>query len=199
MSARIRFAAAGDAGGVAQIYAPFCQSTTTSFEEVPPTAEQMAERITRISQQFPWLVCEVDGRIAGYVCGREFRDRAAYRWAVEVTAYMATGHRRRGVGRALYTSLFAMLRQQGYFKAFAGITLPNEASVGLHEAMGFQPVGVYQGVGYKIGRWLDVGWWQLSLQPETDDPPWPRPISALRQSDGVAAALAAGQRLVAVT
>ena len=198
MSARIRFAEPGDAGGVAAIYAPFCQSTTTSFEDVPPTTEQMAERIARISPQYPWLVCEVDGCAAGYVCGREFRDRAAYRWAVEVTAYMAADYRRRGVGRALYTSLFAILREQGFFKAFAGITLPNEGSVGLHEAMGFKPVGVYRGVGYKIGRWLDVGWWQLSLQSEYDNPPRPQAIGAIRESDGVAAALAAGQRLLAV-
>lgn len=198
MSARIRFAEPGDAGGVAAIYAPYCQSTTASFEDVPPTTEQMAERIARISPQYPWLVCEVDGRAAGYVCGREFRDRAAYRWAVEVTAYMAADYRRRGVGRALYTSLFAILREQGFFKAFAGITLPNEGSVGLHEAMGFKPVGVYRGVGYKIGRWLDVGWWQLSLQSEYDNPPRPQAIGAIRESDGVAAALAAGQRLLAV-
>ncbi len=198
MTAKIRFAEPGDGGGVAAIYAPFCQSTTASFEEVPPTAEQMAERITRVAQQYPWLVCDVDGQLAGYVCGREFRDRAAYRWAVEVTAYMAADYRRRGVGRALYTSLFAILRQQGYFKAFAGITLPNEASVGLHEAMGFEPVGVYRGVGFKLGRWLDVGWWQLSLQLGRDAPSWPQSIGALRESDGVVEALAAGQRLLAI-
>jgi L-amino acid N-acyltransferase YncA len=196
MTARIRFAEPGDTSGVLAIYGPFCESSTASFETIAPTTEEMAERIARVSQQYPWLVCDVDGQVAGYVYACGHRERAAYGWSVEVTAYISTAHRRRGLGRALYTSLFSILRQQGYFKAFAGITLPNEASVALHEAMGFEPVGVYRGVGYKLGRWLDVGWWQKSLQPESADPPPPRPIGAIRGSDGVATALAEGQRLL---
>jgi phosphinothricin acetyltransferase len=133
--------------------------------------------------------------VAGYVYACGHRERAAYRWAVEVTAYVAADYRRRGLGRALYTSLFSILRRQGYFKAFAGITLPNEPSVRLHETLGFEPIGVYRGVGYKLGRWLDVGWWQKSLQPERLDPPPPQPIGKLRESDAVAAALAEGRRL----
>jgi L-amino acid N-acyltransferase YncA len=196
MSARIRFAEPADADGVLAIYGPFCESSTTSFEMVAPTTQQMAERIARIAQQYPWLVCDVDGQVAGYVYACQHRERAAYCWSVEVTAYMAKEHRRRGMGRALYASLFSILRQQGYFKAFAGITLPNEASVGLHEAIGFTPIGVYRGVGYKHGQWLDVGWWQMSLRPESAEPPTPQSIGAIRQSEAVMAALAEGERLL---
>ena len=198
MTASIRFAEPSDAVGVATIYAPFCQSTPTSFETVAPTAEQMAERIVRISQQYPWLVCEVNGRVGGYVYACQYRERAAYQWTVEVTAYLAAEHRRQGIGRALYTTLFALLRQQGYFRALAGITLPNEGSVGLHEAMGFKPIGVYHSCGYKLGKWRDVGWWQLSLQPECDNPSRPRSIVTIRDSAGVAEAIATGQRLLKV-
>jgi len=196
MPARIRFARPEDAGAVAAIYAPFCESTAASFETVAPTAEQMAERIARILPQYPWLVCDVDGQVAGYVYACGHRERAAYGWAVEVTAYLGAPYRRRGIGRALYTSLFAILRRQGYYKAFAGITLPNAASVGLHEAMGFKPIGVYRGAGYKLGRWLDVGWWQMALQPERTDPSPPQPIGAILDSDAVAAALAEGEQLL---
>jgi L-amino acid N-acyltransferase YncA len=196
MTARIRFAEPHDASGVLAIYGPFCESSTASFEITAPTTEQMAERIALVSRQYPWLVCDVDGRVAGYVYACRHRERAAYCWAVEVTAYMAADYRRCGLGRALYTSLVSILRQQGYFKAFAGITLPNEASIRLHEAMGFEPIGAYRGVGYKLGQWLDVGWWKKSLQAERIDPALPQPIGAVRESEAVVAALAEGQRLL---
>ena len=115
-------------------------------------------------------MAERDGEVAGYAYASPHHDRAAYRWATDVTVYVASEHQRRGVGRQLYQVLFELLRGQGLYVACAGITLPNEASVGLHEALGFQPVGVYRGVGWKVGEWHDVGWWQLQLLPPATVP-----------------------------
>ncbi len=172
----IRLAGPADAGQVAAIYAPFCLETAVSFETAAPTPEEMARRIQKITERLPWLVLAEGDAVAGYVYAGPHRERAAYRWAVDVTAYVAPAHRRRGVGRTLYAALFRILRLQGYFKAYAGVTLPNPASCGLHEAVGFRPVGVYRGVGYKLGAWHDVQWYQLSLQPEQVEPPEPRGI-----------------------
>jgi L-amino acid N-acyltransferase YncA len=194
MAAHIRFAEPSDAAGILAIYAPYCESTCVSFEVVAPTIEQIQERISRITTDYPWLVAEIDGQIAGYVYASRHHERAAYRWSVDVAVYVAAGQQRRGVGRILYETLFSILREQGYFKAFAGITLPNPASVGLHESLGFRPAAVYQGVGYKFGRWLDVGWWQRDLQPERDNPAEPHTIRSMHGSPAVAAELAEGRR-----
>jgi len=194
MATTIRIAEPADAAGMAAIYRPYCEASPISFEVSAPSADQMAERIAEIAARYPWLVCEVDDRAAGYVYASQHRERAAYRWAVDVAIYVAQEHHRRGIGQALYTSLFAVLREQNYVKAYAGITLPNPTSVGLHEALGFTPIGVYPGVGHKLGRWLDVGWWQLALQPEIPDPPEPRPFAAIQDTDAVRRALSAGER-----
>src|SRR5437764_3956673 len=145
MNATIRLATEKDAAAIAAIYAPFCDAKVTSFEFTAPTAEDMASRITTTTRQWPWLVLEYDGIVAGYAYASRHHDRAAYQWAVDTAIYVGEGARRRGVGRALHGALFELLRSQGYFKACAGITLPNPASVGLHEACGFQLVGVYRG------------------------------------------------------
>lgn len=195
MTVDIRVVQSSDAAGILAIYAPHCESSSVSFEVVAPTLEQIRERIARITTKYPWLVGEVDGHVAGYVYASQHRERAAYRWGVEVAVYVAPQNHRRGLGRALYTSLFSILREQGYFKAMAGITLPNPGSVGLHESMGFQPAGVFQGVGYKSGRWLDVGWWQLELQAERENPPHPCPFSSISAAE-VAAALEQGRLLL---
>jgi L-amino acid N-acyltransferase YncA len=134
----------------------------------------MATRIESGSRTHPWLVYERDGEVAGYAYAGVHRTRAAYRWTAEVTAYVAQSHQRAGVGRALYEELLARLRAQNFRLAVAGITLPNDASVGLHEALGFEPVGVYRNIGWKFGSWHDVGWWQLDLgEPQTSPPPEP--------------------------
>jgi L-amino acid N-acyltransferase YncA len=197
MATHIRLAQPADAAGILAIYAPYCESTCVSFEVVAPTIDEMRERIRNITAGYPWLVGEIDGQIAGYVYASRHRERAAYRWAVDVAVYIAAAQQRRGLGRTLYDTLFSILREQGFFKAIAGITLPNAASVGLHERMGFREAAVFRGVGYKCGRWLDVGWWQLDLQPERDSPPDPQSFSSMSGSAGVAAALAEGQRKLA--
>ena len=178
----IRLATPADAAQIADIYRPFCDASHISFEEPAPDAAEMAARIERIGRRLPWLVDEAGGAVAGYAYASPHRERAAYRWAVEVTVYIHERFRGRGVGRALYGELFDRLRGQGLFKAYAGIALPNPASQAFHESMGFTLVGIYRKIGYKLGAWWDAGWWQLTLQPEVDHPAEPRPPATLPQS-----------------
>ncbi|HEV2322126.1 MAG TPA: arsinothricin resistance N-acetyltransferase ArsN1 family B [Gammaproteobacteria bacterium] len=162
-----------DSAAIAAIYAPSVTEGVASFELAPPTAEQMAERIRHAAQERPWLVYEDAGSVLGYAYASPHNERPAYQWSVNVSVYVLAGSRRRGVGRALYRVLLAELKERGYYNAYAGITLPNAASVGLHESFGFVPVGVYRHAGFKLGRWWDVGWWQKSLCAHTVpvDPP----------------------------
>jgi phosphinothricin acetyltransferase len=160
---RIRLATTDDAAAIATIYAPFVTDSVISFEVEAPDAAEMAARIDHKLPRFPWLVAEEGGAVIGYAYAGLHRERAAYAWSVEVSVYVADTARRRGVARRLYETLFGLLRRQGFRTAYAGITLPNPASVGFHEAMGFTPVGVYRNVGWKHGRWHDVGWWELPL------------------------------------
>jgi phosphinothricin acetyltransferase len=158
-----RLATAEDAPAIAAIYAPYVSGTIVSFETDAPDAAEIAARIGRIGRQYPWLVACSGDRIVGYAYACENRARLAYRWSVDAAVYLDPSAQRRGIGSALYRRLFALLRTQGYVNAFAGIALPNAASVAMHEAMGFAPIGVYRSVGYKLGAWRDVGWWQLAL------------------------------------
>jgi len=174
---RIRIATVADAGAVQAIYAPYVTETVISFEAEPPSEPQMAERIVRIGAMFPWLVHDEGGEVTGYAYAGPHAERAAYRWSADVTVYVARTAQRRGIGRGLYERLEAILRLQGFHAAFAGVTLPNDASVGLHEARGYRPIGVYRQVGYKLGAWHDVGWWGLQLSPAAPDPAPPRPFS----------------------
>lgn len=167
----------GDGSACAAIYAPYIADGVASLEETAPDAEEMAGRIAEYSLRHPWLVAESDGEVIGYAYGSEHRARAAYRWAVETTLYVSASHHRRGIGRALYGALLPLLVQQGMYVALAGITLPNQASVGLHEHFGYRPLGVYRGIGFKFGQWQDVGWWQAQLREQTpgETPPEPGP------------------------
>ena len=170
--------AARDAQACAEIYAPYVLENAASFEEVAPDAREMGERIRRFTATHPWLVAEEEGRVVGYAYASPHRDRASYRWSADVTVYIAGSHHRRGLGRQLYERLLALLREQRFHSAIAGITLPNDASVGLHEALGFQRVGVYREIGFKHGAWHDVGWWQLQLGPADPEPDEPLPPAA---------------------
>jgi phosphinothricin acetyltransferase len=156
---------ARDSAGCASVYEPFVRQTAISFEDDPPTADQFARRIEAVSARFPWLVAEQGGAVVGFAYGSAHRERAAYRWAVDVAVYVGQNNQRRGVGRALYEALLSLLRRQGLYVACAGITLPNDASVALHQACGFELVGVYRRIGWKLGNWHDVGWWQRELRP----------------------------------
>ena len=180
-----------DAPGCAEIYAPFVTDTAVTFDEEPPDAEAMGRHMETTMRSYPWVVAERDGALLGYAYGSRHRARAAYRWAAEVGIYVAQGSRRTGVGRALYATLLGMLGEQGLHVALAGITLPNPASVALHEACGFQPVGVYRGVGWKAGAWRDVSWWQVRLSGEDSVPGELR--APLRLADSRPSAAPAGE------
>lgn len=195
ISPTIREATPDDAVQIQAIYAPIVSATSISFELEPPSADEMRRRILQTQSALPWLVCERDG-ILGYAYASQHRSRAAYQWSVDVSVYVHEQARRMHIGRALYTSLFKILALQGFFNAYAGIALPNPASVGIHEALGFVPVGIYRGVGYKLGGWHDVGWWQLALQPRTDDPLPPRTLDEVRGLAGWDEALSAGVGLI---
>lgn len=196
MSCRIRMAVRADAADIAAIYRPAVTDAVISFELVPPGPEEMAQRMTAVLERTPWLVCECDG-IAGYAYATAHRERAAYQWSVDVSAYVRRNMHRRGIGRALYASLFAVLQLQGFRNAYAGITLPNPASEGMHRAMGFTRVGVYRQVGYKAGAWHDVEWLERPLAPHIVDPPPPTPLPQLAVS-GLQNALSAGLALLRV-
>jgi L-amino acid N-acyltransferase YncA len=192
----IRLATGHDAREISAIYAPIVEHTIISFEVEPPTEDEMRRRIWHTLEHLPWLVCERHGRVAGYAYASEHSARAAYQWSVNVSAYVHERERRTGVGRALYTSLSTVLALQGFYNAYAGISLPNPASVSLHEAVGFKPVGIYHSVGYKLGTWHDVGWWQLSLQEHITSPDPPINLRTTQASAEWDAALASGLPLL---
>ena len=196
VAAHIRLATAADGEAVAAIYRPVVAETAISFETTLPDRDEMARRIDETLRSYPWLVCDVNGRTAGYAYATKHRVRGAYQWSVDTSVYIDEAFRRRNVGRGLYTSLFAILAAQGYFNAFAGIALPNPGSVGLHEAMGFEPIGVYRRVGYKLDRWHDVGWWQLTLKPHEGSPRAPLDLDATRRLPGWAELLRRGESLI---
>ena len=196
MTLRIRIAGPHDAEAIAGIYAPAVADRATSFELTPPDPEEMRRRIINVLQRFPWLVCESSDGVLGYVYAAAHRERAAYRWSVDVAAYVSAQAQRRGIARALYTGLFELLSLQGYRNAYAGITLPNPASVAMHQAMGFEGVGIYHQVGYKFGQWHDVAWFQRALAPHVVEPPEPTALPALAASAEVAAACARAERLL---
>lgn len=165
----IRPADIADAASLAAIYAPYVTDSVASFEAVPPTADELTARMLA-PPRLPWLVATYDGDVVGYAYASHHHVRAAYHWAVDCSVYLAAGAHGQGIGRALYDALLPLLAELGYVRACAGISLPNPASVGLHESVGFTPVGVYERVGWKHGRWHDVGWWQRPLR-EPEDPP----------------------------
>lgn len=174
MPIEIRLARPEDAPAIQLIYAPIVAGTAISFEEVPPTIEEMRQRIATTLQKYPYLVAMRDGRLVGYAYASQHRERAAYRWAVDVTVYIAEGERRAGVGRSLYAELLPILAKQGFNAAYAGIALPNAGSVGLHERLGFRHIGTFPQVGFKLGQWHDVGYWRRELATQSNLPDEPR-------------------------
>jgi phosphinothricin acetyltransferase len=190
---RIRMATAADAAAALAIYAPVVRTSAITFEYDVPSVDEIATRVQTVTARFPWLVFARDGDVVGYAYATTWRARAAYQWAVETTVYVRDDGHRQGVGRSLYRSLLACLRLQGFRLAIGGITLPNAASVALHEAMGFRPAGVHRRCGYKLGAWHDVGFWDLALT--SDDgavPSAPLAPTMLEGTSAWDAALAAG-------
>jgi phosphinothricin acetyltransferase len=170
MSMAIRDASERDADACAAIYAPYVTDTAITFESDPPAPADMARRIATALATHAWVVLTDTGRVVGYAYGSQHKTRPAYRWSCEVSVYLEPARRRTGGGRALYTALFARLAGRGFRTAVAGMTLPNEASVGLHRALGFEPVGTYRRIGWKHGTWHDVAWAQRTITTDGDPP-----------------------------
>lgn len=196
MPIQIRLARDADVDAIVEIYRPVVVSTTISFETVAPDREDMARRVHDTLRSYPWLVCEVEGHIAGYAYATKHRVRGAYQWSVDTSVYVDQRFRRRGVGRGLYESLFAILAAQGYANAYAGIALPNPGSIALHESMGFEHIGVYRGVGYKLDRWCDVGWWWRSVRDRRQSPQPPQDLATVAQQPGWVEWLRRGESVV---
>jgi phosphinothricin acetyltransferase len=172
-----------DAAACAAIYAPYVAESAISFEDVPPGPAEFSDRIRSTITSHPWLVLHEDGQLIGYAYAFPHHPRAAYRWAATVAVYVAATHHGAGAGRQLYGGLFELLRRQGLHVAVAGITLPNDASVGLHRAVGFEHVGTYRDIGWKAGAWRDVSWWQLALRPADAGRPPAEPLGPQRLDD----------------
>ena len=196
MTTNIRLATEADAAPMLAIYGPLVRESPITFEVVPPTVEEYRAHVTATLESLPRLVCDADGGILGFAYAARHRPREAYQWSADCSIYVRADHRGRGVGRALYTSLFACLRALGYYNVYAGITLPNAPSVALHEGLGFVLVGVYRSVGYKMGAWHDVGWWHLALREHGPVESAPRPLPDLVSTTEWREAVAEGERLL---
>jgi L-amino acid N-acyltransferase YncA len=169
-----------DCEAVASIYRPAVEESLASFEEVAPDAAEMARRMRETLARTPWLVAVAKGEVVGYAYAARHKERAGYRWSVDVSAYVRADWQHRRVGRTLYDALLPFLRRQGFVNAYAGITLPNPASVALHESIGMRPIGVYGHVGFKFGAWHDVAWFGMALADPVGDPQEPIPLPQLR-------------------
>lgn len=148
------------------IYRPYVEGTFISFEQEVPSLEEYTSRIRKYITGWAGVVAEAEGEVLGYAYGSSHRERAAYKWSVETTVYVAASAQRCGIGRQLYAALLPMLEDAGYCNAYAGIALPNAASVALHQATGFHPIGIFRRVGYKFDRWRDVAWFHRALREE---------------------------------
>ncbi len=193
---KIRPATSKDASGILAIYAPFVKDTAVSFETVVPTIAEFEKRIETISESFPYLVCENDGNIVGYAYASKHRERTAYQWSVDLSIYIDPLYHRKRIATALYTALLAILKQQGYHAAFAGITVPNSASESFHKAFGFREAGVFEKVGYKHGQWRDVKWMQLDLREDRLPPQKLHAVRAVLQSETAQKLLLDAQKII---
>ena len=169
----------GDAEVVAAIYRPAVEASIASFEEKPPDAGEMAARMRAVLERTPWLVAEESGNVIGYAYAARHRERPGYRWSVDISVYVADGQQGRGVGRQLYEELLALLRRQRFVNVYAGVALPNPASVALHEGIGMRRIGVYERVGFKFGAWHDVAWYGMRLAEPGVPPAEPIPLPDL--------------------
>ena len=178
---QVRMANASDAAGILSIYKPYIENTSFTFETEVPSIEQFGKRIETYLQKWPWIICEIDGLIAGYVYGAGYRERTAYQWSCECSVYIHEDYKGKGLGQHLYEALFPILKLQGFNNVYAVINLPNELSVKLHEKCGLEWFATYENVGYKLGRWKNVGWWRLKLNDYNSEPAPPLKLSETDQ------------------
>ena len=167
----VRLATPTDATGILSIYTPYILSDHATFETKIPSLAEFRDRIQQYSEKFPWIVCLINNKIAGYVYASPFKAREAYQWSAECSVYIADNFKNKGIGKCLYNLLFPILKLQGIRSLYAGVTLPNIPSVKLHEGLNFKSVCEYENIGYKLGRWHNVGWWKLQLNDYDAEPP----------------------------
>jgi L-amino acid N-acyltransferase YncA len=179
---KIRFISLNDAQATLEIYKPYVLNTYITFEYDVPTLEDWKNKIEKITLKYPWLVCEHEGEIAGYAYGSMHRDRTAYQWSPESTVYISEKYHRKGIARALYQRLFAIMKLQGYVNVYAGVSMPNVKSEEFHKALGFTELGTFKNIGYKLGAWHDTKWFQLQLSEHGLNPPPPRTIAEVKNS-----------------
>ncbi len=179
----LRLAQPGDASQIAGIYDHYAKETAITFDYDSPTAGEFSERIVQNSRMYPWLVVEQDGFILGYAYGSMHRTKTAYQWSPESTIYVAPTRHGKRLGRILYETLFALLKMQGYVNVYAGVTVPNEKSEGLHATLGFERIGDFKNVGYKQGKWHDVRWLVLHLTEHGSNPSTPLPMESIIGTD----------------
>ena len=161
----LRACTPSDAPHICSIYNHYVLETVVTFEEVPVQLDDMARRIADVTSRLPWLVYEFDGEIHGYAYATNWKERSAYRHSVESTVYLAPRMARQGIGTLLYLELLKALRDRGVHCVIGGISLPNAASIALHEKLGFTKIGQFREVGWKLGKWVDVGYWEVVLSP----------------------------------
>lgn len=178
----IRLATEDDSNSVLEIYAPFIKQTIITFELEVPTLSEFRKRMAVIQKKYPWVLCEFNNDVVGYAYASQFNVRAAYDWSVDFSIYIKPQFHGKKIGKALYFALFKLLKLQGYYNAYAGITLPNSKSESFHQSFGFMPIGVYQNVGYKFGGWHDVKWFEFKIQDYSKSPIKPTRIDEIYNS-----------------
>jgi len=195
-SKRIRLATVEDAEAILDIYKTYIENTRVTFETEVPSVEAFRERMERITEHFPWLVCEINGQVVGYAYGSKHGERAAYRWSADLSVYVHEEFHRYGVGKALYTVLEELLRRQGYFTVYAGVSTPNPKSEAFHAALGFRNLGEFKNAGYKLGRWCGVSWYELVLNEYVTEPEETISIGQLEKRKSLAELFAKAEQMI---
>lgn len=193
---KIRLATRDDSASILRIYAPYITDTVITFEYTVPTITEFKERMAHIQVSYPWLVCEVDNAIAGYAYASRFREREAYKWSVDFAIYIDPEYQGKNIGKALYYALSEALKLQGYYNAYAGVTIPNVKSEGLHESFGFHSIGTYHKVGYKFGDWHDVRWYEINLKEHEKSPELPKTIDTICNTKEFIAIMENAERMI---
>ncbi|MBQ9767137.1 MAG: N-acetyltransferase [Lachnospiraceae bacterium] len=192
----IRLATKADAAALLEIYKKYITDTAVTFEIEVPSVESFAERIETITATFPWLICEIDGRVAGYAYASKHGERAAYRWSADLSVYIDERYHRKHIATALYTALLELLRKQGYYTVYAGVSTPNPDSEAFHTAFGFRNLGVFENVGYKLGEWRGVTWFELPLRKYEIEPKETVPVSVLEEKNMMQEVLEAADKQI---
>ncbi len=193
---KIRLATESDSASMLEIYAPFVRATVITFEYEVPTVSEFSTRISNILKKYPWLVCEINDTVVGYAYASKFSERPAYDWSVDSSVYIHPSYHRKKIASALYNCLFELLKLQGFYNVYAGVTLSNKKSESFHESFGFKPVGIYHNVGYKFGQWHDVKWFELTIKEHIISPKRPKTIDEIQGTKEFESIISKGLQII---